>query len=358
MSESTARASVLGQHWMLARLSECKGITDVELGLHWDSATLLDEVNRRAAVLSQKGIGYGSVVAITHSGTARFFADLFATWSVGAAAACLDTTLTARELQNVVDFADAAVLLVDGDAVVSDVSVPVVDLGGAPSAFGSRATPTINPDDPALILFTSGTTGTPQGVVLTFGALLARINANIAAIGAATLQRALVTLPTYFGHGLIGNSLTPLLAGGKIILHPRGMPLINKLGAIIDEHDVSFMSSVPSLWRLALGCSRPPAGRSLLRVHVGSAPLSTALWSEIAEWSGAEVVNCYGITETANWIAGASSREDGITEGLVGRMWGGSAAVMDENGSISNQGAGEIVIQSPCLMSGYLSARI
>jgi oxalate---CoA ligase len=352
--EAAAKASVSGQDWMRARLSKCRGIKDVELGLHWDSATLLDEVNRRAAVLSRKGIGSRSVVAIAHSGTARFFADLFATWSVGASAACLDSTLTAPELQNVVSFADAAVLLVDGDAVVSEVSVPVVDLGGAPSASVSHATPAIDPDDPALILFTSGTTGTPKGVVLTFGALLARIDANIVALGAATLQRALVTLPTYFGHGLIGNSLTPLFAGGEIILHPRGMPLINKLGAIIDEHDVSFMSSVPSLWRLALDCSRPPAGRSLLRVHVGSAPLSTALWSEIARWSGAEVVNCYGITETANWIAGASSGKDGIIEGLVGHLWGGSAAVLDESGSISNQGAGEIVIQSPCLMSGYL----
>jgi len=354
VTEAAAKASDSGQDWILTRLSKCGGIKDVEVGLRWDSTTLVDEVTKRAAVLSQKGIGSGSVVAIAHSGTARFFTDLFATWSVGAAAACLDSTLTAAELQNVVNFTDAAALLVDGDAAVSEVSVPVVDLGNASSAFVSQPTRAINPDEPALILFTSGTTGTPKGVVLTFGALLARIHANIASIGAATLQKALVTLPTYFGHGLIGNSLTPLLAGGEIILHPRGMPLISKLGAIIDEHDVTFMSSVPSLWRLALSCSPPPTCRSLLRVHVGSAPLSTALWSEIAEWSGAEVVNCYGITETANWIAGASSSKDGVIEGLVGRLWGGSAAVIDESGAIHDQGAGEIVIHSSCLMSGYL----
>jgi acyl-CoA synthetase (AMP-forming)/AMP-acid ligase II/thioesterase domain-containing protein/acyl carrier protein len=300
------------------------------------------------------GVGRGSVVAIRHSGTARFFADLFATWSVGAAAACLDSTLTSGELQNVVDFANSAMLLVDGGTAVDNFSVPVVELAGARPRSSSAVTPTINlDDDPALLLFTSGTTGTPKGVVLTFGCLSARINANITAIGAGVLARALVTLPTYFGHGLIGNSLTPLLAGGKIVLHPRGMPLINDLGRIIDEHGISFMSSVPSLWRLALTCSPQPVGRSLLRIHVGSAPLSPALWSEVAAWSGAEVVNCYGITETANWIAGASSRKDGIAEGLVGQMWGGSAAVMDESGSIRNEGAGEIVIKSSCLMSGY-----
>ena len=86
---------------------------------------------------------------------------------------------------------------------------------------------------------------------------------------------------------------------------------------------------------------------SLVRVHVGSAPFPAELWSEVVAWSGTEVVNCYGTTETANWIAGASSRADGIADGLLGKMWGGSAAVMDESGSIRHVGAGEIIIQSP-----------
>src|ERR1700682_5427035 len=99
---------------MLALLSKCGGIEDVGLGLSWDSATLADEVSWRAAVLAQMGVGRGSVVAIAHGGTARFFADLFATWSVGAAAACLDATLKPSELRTVVAFSRSAVLLVDG----------------------------------------------------------------------------------------------------------------------------------------------------------------------------------------------------------------------------------------------------
>ena len=339
---------------MLALLSKCGGINDVGLGLSWDSATLADEVSRRAVKLAQMGIGRGSIVAIAHSGTARFFADLFATWSVGAAAACLNSSLTSSELKNVIEFAGSAALLIDAGAPTSieNLSIPIVELDAAPSTSGPTLVP-INLDDPALLLFTSGTTGTPKGVVLTFRALSERINANITAIRASTLVRTLVTLPTFFGHGLIGNSLTPLLSGGTIVLHPRGIPLINNLSSVIDEHRISFLSSVPSFWRLVLTCSERPVGGSLLRVHVGSAPLSAALWSEIAAWSGAEVVNCYGITETANWIAGASSRENQIADGLVGKMWGGSAGVMDENGSIRSEGTGEIVINSSCLMSGY-----
>ena len=340
---------------MLTTATRDGGIEDLGLGLSWDAATLGDQVDRRAATLLQMGIGRGSVVAIGHGGSARFFADLFATWRVGATAACLDPSLTPGERRTVVEFSKSAVLLVDGAASVDGLSVPIVDLGSERPGSVRRDTPPPDPNDPALLLFTSGTTGAPKGVVLSFQALRARINANIAIIGKASLARALVSLPTHFGHGLIGNCLTPLMAGGDIVLHPLGIPLANDLSRIIDQQDITFMSSVPAFWRMALTRSpRRPAGGSLVRVHVGSAPLSVELWSEVAAWSGAEVVNCYGATETANWIAGASSRDDGIADGLVGKMWGGDAAVIDEGGSIQHRGAGEIVIRSPSMMSGYL----
>jgi acyl-CoA synthetase (AMP-forming)/AMP-acid ligase II/thioesterase domain-containing protein/acyl carrier protein len=340
---------------MLTTSIQDGGIEDVGLGLSWDAMALEDQVARRAAVLSQMGIGRGSVVSIGHGGTARFFADLFATWRVGAAAACLDPSLTPGEIRTVVEFSKSVALLVDGSASVDRLAVPIVDLGREHPGRLRGDTPPPRPDDTALLLFTSGTTGIPKGVVLSFEALRARINANIAVIGKVSLARSLVSLPTHFGHGLIGNSLTPLMAGGLIVLHPLGIPLANDLSRIIDRQGVTFMSSVPAFWRMALTRSpRRPTGGSLVRVHVGSAPFSAELWSEVATWSGAEVVNCYGCTETANWIAGASSRDDGIADGLVGKMWGGDAAVRDESGTIHDRGAGEIIIRSPSMMSGYL----
>jgi acyl-CoA synthetase (AMP-forming)/AMP-acid ligase II len=63
----------------------------------------------------------------------------------------------------------------------------------------------------------------------------------------------------------------------------------------------------------------------------------------------------YGITETANWISGASATEFEPEEGLVGRVWAGTAVVRAESGNVSSVGKGEILIQVPTLMQGYLN---
>jgi acyl-CoA synthetase (AMP-forming)/AMP-acid ligase II len=68
---------------------------------------------------------------------------------------------------------------------------------------------------------------------------------------------------------------------------------------------------------------------------------------------GAKTVNCYGMTETANWFAGASSH-DGIAEGPLGAPWEGEAALRDEGGAMWTSGEGEIVVRSAALMSSYL----
>jgi oxalate---CoA ligase len=331
------------------------GITDLARDERRDSVWLAAAAASGAAALGRFGAGPGRNVVIAHGNSITFFADLFAVWATGACAVCLNPGLTSGEVENVVDFVRPTVVLLGREAAApADLSAPTLCLaeavGGAPGPVARSGL-----DDPALILFTSGTTGTPKGVTLSFRALLARTSLNLAYIGGATLARSLCLLPTHFGHGLIGNCLTPLLAGGELLLLPEpALAGARALGELLAEHRITFLSSVPSFWRLALRVSPPPARSVLRQVSVGSAPLSAALWREIAAWTGIDnVVNMYGLTETANWFAGASARDLQPEDGLIGRPWGGRAAVLRADGRLASKGEGELLLRTPALMSGY-----
>lgn len=328
---------------MKLSLNDTGSITDWRSGETWPASRIANHASARAAMLRAEGAGPGTRVIIAHGGSPTFFADLLGVWQAGSCAVCLNPTTTPAELETITSFVKPAAVLADAEDVSNEGPLPDNNAPGGEL------------DDDALILFTSGTTGTPKGVVHTFRSILARVALNQAHIPAAALRRSLCVLPTYFGHGLIGNCLTPLLAGHDLILAPAtNMEVTAKLGEIIDGYDITFMSSVPTLWKKVAKNVTPPRGGSLVRVQVGSAPLSALLWNEIAGWSGIrDVVNMYGITETANWLGGASLRDHDPEDGLIGRMWGGAARVMTSSGEPKSFGEGEIIVQSPSLMKGY-----
>lgn len=325
-------------------------VTDLVSGGCWTSTRLSEEIELRAERLAAASIGPGGRVAICHGGSPGFFADLLAVWHVGACAACLPANLTRNELDNVLSFLDPHVSLFDSHQLLSDAPITTA---GEPADDPNR-TDTL--DDSALVLFTSGTTGQPKGVVHSFRSVLSRLALNQAWIDRDERAKALCPLPTHFGHGLIGNCLTPLLDGGDLFLVNGGdVRAAAALGQVIDDNAITFMSSVASLWKIVARTAKPPVGATLKRVHVGSAPLSAEAWRKITDWAGTQnVFNMYGITETANWIGGAPFTPDEPVDGFVGKPWGGQAAVRLENGEIASCGSGEILVQTPSLMAGYL----
>ena len=186
-----------------------------------DTATSGDEIARavavRAGLLRKLGIGPGDRVVIAHGGTTHFFADLLGVWQAGACAACVNASLTPEELGNVTQFVEAKLVLVGDNFKGGEPGAPLVDTRSE-RADPSDANPASALEDPALILFTSGTTGDPKGVVHTFRSIAARLVLNRQHLSPSTLARTLCVLPTHFGHGLIGNCLTPWLAGHTLFL--------------------------------------------------------------------------------------------------------------------------------------------
>jgi acyl-CoA synthetase (AMP-forming)/AMP-acid ligase II len=343
-------------------------------GRRWDSETIVREAARRAGRYRQQGVAAGDRVFLFHGSRLEFFGDLIALWSLGACAIPLDPRFTAFEIATVAAAAAPRFALIDErqDASVlaslSGAGVVVLEDDGATA---KREAPPSSPfgldlpDGDALVLFTSGTTGQPKGVVHTRRSLLARWADLRASLGVRPFRRTLCLLPTHFGHGLICNCLYPWLSGcDLLVLPPFQADLIMQLGTVVDEHRVTSMSSVPSMWHLALKTSPPPRHGSLERVLCGSAPLSARLWQRIQTWAGTQdVVNAYGITETASWVAGTPSPGVVPEDGLIGVGWGSDIRILrsgettvspDESEELPRGETGCVWLRTPALMRGYL----
>jgi len=290
-----------------------------------------------------------------------------------------------RELAHIVGDVRPSVAVVDDPvrarwvADASGSSIPVLgpDLGpvaGSPSGPGSGRTPPSGepspgvldvPDAwaPALVAYTSGTTGAPKGAVLTHANVLAN-SESVARTWRWTADDRLVhALPVFHGHGLCVALYTTLLTGASAVLLPA-FDVASVLDAA-EEHGASMFFGVPTMYH-RIAASGRAARLSRLRLAVsGSAPLPAALHRELAEHAGTVVLERYGMTETLMTL---SNPYDGERRaGTVGfpfpgvEAWMGdeppAATVPDHRATVADESAGsagaEILVRGPTVFEGY-----
>lgn len=348
-------------------------LTEPVSGRHWQRVETQKQVLKRVHALLSAGIEPGDRVLIMFGNRLDFFAELLAAWRLGACVIPVDARLTPFEVGKLVAAAKARISIFDDtpdaerlESVSGTRVLYTQESAEMPDGLPDTGLQTTFPqlDEDALILFTSGSTGQPKGVVHTHRSLLARWQSLRENIGLERYRRTLCVLPTHFGHGLICNCLFPWLNGCDLyITPPFQTELVMRLGSLIDEHGISFMSSVPSVWNLALRTAAPPEKGSLERIHIGSAPLSRDLWTRVQEWGGCEeVFNTYGITETGSWVAGTTGGPVVPESGLIGEPWGAAVRILpntvdgEPGANIEDCRAGDtgmVWLRTPALMKGY-----
>ena len=195
--------------------------------------------------------------------------------------------------------ADWARRAAGGDLLVTGPEVDLPD--GDPPPLDAAG-----PGDPALLCYTSGTTGAPKGAVLAHGNLLASAEALRLAWRWTPEDRLVLALPLFHIHGLGVGLHGTLLAGASAVLLPRF-----DVDAVLDaarDHRATLFFGVPTMYARLAGSPRAgELGRLRLCVS-GSAPLPPTVFERLAERAGQRVLERYGMTET---IMNVSNPYDG-----------------------------------------------
>jgi len=339
-------------------------------------AELSHRVDRLASALHRRGITAGDRVMILMLNRPEFIEACLAANQLGAIAVPVNFRLTPPELAYLVENCGASVLITEPTltpvaAAVRDLA-PVHHLIAAETQStdtvtgyedliaeeGEPAPPVdIAPDDPALIMYTSGTTGHPKGAVLTHSNL------------AGQTMTALYTNPPRLGHDVgfigvplfhiagVGNVLPAITLGAPNVIYPLGAFNPAELLDVLEAENVTGIFLVPAQWQAV--CAEQQARPRVLRLRTlswGAAPASDTLLRQMSEtFPGCNIVAAFGQTEMSP-VTCMLLGEDAIRKlGSVGKVIPTVAArIVDDNmNDVAIGEVGEIVYRAPTLMAGY-----
>lgn len=337
-----------------------------------------------AGVLRSRGIGRGDRVAIMVPNVPDFARAYYAVLALGAVAVPIHLLFKREEIEHVLRDSGASQLIVAasslGEALpaaaaagVAAVSVLVpddqrqavpiprmADLIAAGDAAPIERIEPMNPLEPATVLYTSGTTGTPKGAVNSHFALVEQVNVSI--IDLFDLRYGDVVfggLPLFhtFGQTCVLN--TTFRRGGTIVLLPKFEPAA-AMAAMV-EHGASVFTAVPTMYVGLMAAARAGAALPTLRYGIsGGAPLPLALLEGFQTTFGADVYEGYGLTETSPVVSFNRVGEP-IHPGTVGRpIWGVEVVVADADVDdriepLAVGELGEICVRGHDLFMGYLN---
>ncbi len=338
-------------------------------------ARLWDQVRRYAAVLADRGVGPGDTVAMLMPNVPDFPRVYYAALSLGAVVVPIHALLVGREIAYMLRDSRAKVLVVaaplleQGAAGAAQAGVPVLAVMGGDGIerldeLAADATPIPTyvqrePEDPAVVLYTSGTTGTPKGAILSH--LNMTMNAIVTATSVIDLRTddvLLGALPLFhsFGQTVVMNA--GFFVGACMVLVPRFEPGL-ALSLMVEEAMTVF-AGVPTMYIALLGAARADDRRPNLRICAsGGSSLPVAVIDKFRDVFGSEIYEGYGLSETSP-VATFNQPVYGRKPGTVGRgIWGCDAAIAaaDVEGRVELLGAGEIgevVLRGHHIFTEYL----
>ena len=374
------------QNW-ITQLSRHSLMQPGATALRFEGATTTwAELRRRvaalAAALHRRGVAAGDRVMILMLNRPEFVEATLAANQLGAIAVPVNFRLAPPELAFLVEDCGSAVMVTEpmlapAAAAVRELTprlAEVIVAGGQTGAgvfgyedliaeAGEPAPPVdIPPDSPALIMYTSGTTGRPKGAVLTHanlaGQAITAIYTNPPRLGTSQGGHdvGFIGVPLFHIAG-VGNVLPAMLLGAPTVIHPLGGFDPANLLDVLAAEKVTGIFLVPAQWQAVCAEQQArPRQLALRTLSWGAAPASDTLLRQMAEtFPGCNIVAAFGQTEMSP-VTCMLPGEDALRKlGSVGKVIPTVAArIVDESmNDVPIGQVGEIVYRAPTLMAGY-----
>ncbi|WP_086663605.1 long-chain-fatty-acid--CoA ligase [Lentzea kentuckyensis] len=367
-------------HWMAHAATHAMMRPDKPALRYLGQTTTWAQLSRRslrlAAALAARGVAEGDRVAMLTLNHPWFVESVFAANSLGAMAVPLSFRLAPRELDHVLADCTPSAVVVDAqllslfESVPRAASIGTVIVVGEPDRAGAHAAyeeflsahepmelPDVGEESTALIMYTSGTTGRPKGV------LLSHRNLQLQAL---TCVRAMemfddsdigfLTAPFFHIAGL-GSIVANILVGGTVVIHPLGAFDPRAVLDAYEREGATVVFNVPQQWDLI--CAQPDIGKRDLKLRIiswGAAPASRATLRAMAEkFPGALNVAVFGQTETSPITCVLRGEDSSRKLGSVGRPIPTIQyrIVDDTMNDVATGEVGEIVYRGPTVTQGY-----
>ncbi len=332
------------------------------------------------ALRDRYGVGKGDRIGILAANTAEWVVAFWAAQTLGAITVGYNAWWMPREIAYGLAHTSPKVLIVDAKRAEQlarlDIAAPVLtmehDLPALIAEFGDGELPDtpVNEDDPAVILYTSGTSGRPKGAVHSHRNLVAvidyhRFNDALAAAfqggsddGSPKGRRFLLTSPL-FHIASLHNLVLPRMATGDTAVIYQGAFDADRILRLIERERISNWGAMPTMASRLLDVDLAEYDlSSLAAFSLNSAPSSAALQQQLREQlpvAKTALVTSYGMTECSTAATIAAPAELAAFPDTVGRpVIGVELQIRDELGEPVGEGVeGEIWVRSPYVMLGY-----
>lgn len=319
--------------------------------------------------LEPLGIQPGERVVLLAYNSPDWVVSLWAIWALGAVPVLGNRWWSPREAAHSIDLIAPRAIITDAAELTIDSSVPVRDVADFQSCFdGADAVPPplpgpVNEDDPAAILFTSGSSGMPKAVELSFRSVVANQHNVLSRsrqlphlLDTGAPQPVNLVCTPLFHVGAFATLLTQTITGGRIVLNAGQFDAAQVL-ALIEAEGVQRWGGVPTMAVRVL--EHPDFDSydlsSLRAWPLGGAAVSPVLLDRMArrlpQLRGRGLANTWGMTEGAGFFTVAGGADLARYPDTVGRPY---PTVELSIANPDAAGVGEVLVRSPTVMLGYV----